>query len=239
MSLPIRAVLTGQVRPFARGRMSAIAKQPVDGPVEVGPLGLVGDTQADGVAHGGPDMAIHHYPFEHYASWAAEIVQPDGPPGIDDLLSRPGAFGENVSTMGLTEADICVGDLWQAGSALLEVSQARQPCWKLNLRFDTADMARRVQETGRSGWYYRVREGGRIGPGDALVLRERPWPDWPLSRLLHALYRDTMDRNVLAGIADLAPLSASWRLLAERRLASRAVEDWAERLQGDTSAHDG
>ena len=225
MRIVIGAVLTGRVAPLGDGSAtSAIAKTPVEGPVAVGPLGLAGDAQADRRFHGGPDKAVHHYALDHAAAWRGEL------PGLPDRLERPGAFGENVSTRGLTERDVCVGDLWRAGSALLQVSQARQPCFKLNLRFGVPDMARRVQASGRTGWYYRVIEPGTVAAGDALELVERPHPDWPLSRLLHHLYVDRLEAAALREIAGLAPLAESWRSLAARRLASGAVEDWRRRL---------
>lgn len=225
MRVAILSLLTGPVAPLGDGgTTSAIAKGPVAGPVAVGRLGLAGDAQADRRFHGGPEKAVHHYALDHAAAWRAELS------GLPDLLERPGAFGENVSTSGLTEAEICVGDLWRAGSALLQVSQARQPCFKLNLRFGVPDMARRVQASGRTGWYYRVIETGTVAAGDSLDLVERPHPDWPLSRLLHHFYVDRLDAAALRAIAALEPLSESWRALAARRLASGAVEDWRRRL---------
>ncbi len=225
MRIVIGAVLTGRVAPLGDGSAtSAIAKTSVEGPVAVGPLGLSGDAQADRRVHGGPEKAVHHYALDHAAAWRADL------PGLPDLLERPGAFGENISTHSLTEHDVCVGDLWRAGSALLQVSQARQPCFKLNLRFGVSDMARRVQASGRTGWYYRVIEEGFVAAGDALDLVERPHPDWPLSRLLHHFYVDRLDAAALREIAGLAALTESWRSLAARRLASGAVEDWRRRL---------
>ena len=91
-------------------------------------------------------------------------------------------------------------------------------------------MARRVQASGRTGWYYRVIEEGFVAAGDALDLVERPHPDWPLSRLLHHFYVDRLDAAALREIAGLAALTESWRSLAARRLASGAVEDWRRRL---------
>ncbi|MER2253085.1 MOSC domain-containing protein [Methylorubrum podarium] len=223
MRVVIEAVLTGRAAPLGT-TTSAIAKAPVEGPVAVGPLGLAGDAQADRRFHGGPEKAVHHYALDHAAAWRGEL------PGLPDLLERPGAFGENVSSHGLTEAQVCVGDLWRAGSALLQVSQARQPCFKLNLRFGVPDMARRVQASGRTGWYYRVIEPGAVAAGEALDLVERPHPDWPLSRLLHHVYVDRLNAAALREIAALAPLTESWRALAARRLASGAVEDWRRRL---------
>jgi MOSC domain-containing protein YiiM len=174
--------------------------------------------------HGGPDKAIHHYPFDHYAGWQADI-------GAHPMLAQPGAFGENLSTTGITEADICVGDRLRAGSVVLEVSQLRQPCWKLNDRFNTRDMARRVQHTGRTGWYYRVLEGGTLRAGDMLEWFERPWPHWPLARVLDVLYRNMLDRAALAEMLTL-PLTPSWRKLVEGRLARGEVESWARRIDG-------
>lgn len=133
MRVALQAVLTGRVAPLGvKGAASAIAKTPVVGPVAVGPLGLAGDEQADRRVHGGPEKAVHHYALDHAAAWRGDL------PGLRDLLEQPGAFGENFSTHGLTEHDVCVGDLWRVGSALLQVSQARQPCFKLNLRFERA-----------------------------------------------------------------------------------------------------
>ncbi|MEH3116088.1 MAG: MOSC domain-containing protein [Methylorubrum populi] len=226
MRVAIQAVLTGRVAPLGTAT-SAIAKAPVEGPVAVGPLGLSGDEQADRRVHGGPEKAVHHYALDHAAAWRADL------PGLPDLLERPGAFGENFSSHGLTEGQVCVGDLWRAGGALLQVSQARQPCFKLNLRFSVPDMARRVQASGRTGWYYRVIEPGSVAAGDTLDLVERPHPDWPLARLLHHFYVDRLDAAALRAIAVLAPLTESWRTLAARRLASGAVEDWRRRLGED------
>ncbi|MBP2297421.1 MOSC domain-containing protein [Azospirillum picis] len=221
----LKAVLAGKAVPFGRpGMASAIDKHPLDGAVEVGETGLAGDQQGDLRFHGGPDKAVHHYPFDHYAAWRHDL------PEAAARLSEPGGFGENLSTVGLTEETVCVGDLYRVGTALLQVSQARQPCWKLNHRFGVKDMARRVQTTGRTGWYCRVVEPGVIAAGDRVVLADRPLPDWPLARILHALYVDTQDARTLEGIAGLEPLARGWRDLARRRLDSGRVEDWTARL---------
>jgi MOSC domain-containing protein YiiM len=221
----IEAVLTGRAVDYTRpGSRSAIAKVPVHGPVSVGLEGLDGDEQGDRRVHGGPDKAIHHYPRDHYAAWRGEI-------GAHPLLDGPGAFGENIATLGVTEADLCLGDRLQLGTALAEVSQGRQPCWKLSDRFGIAGMARRVQDSGRSGWYYRVLETGVVQAGDDLVLLERPHPYWPLTRLAGLLYRRTLDRGELQAALEL-PLVPSWRRLFERRLEQGATESWDSRLGG-------
>ncbi len=227
MVVEISSVLVGRVAPLGRkGALSAIAKMPVTGRIAIGPTGLDGDEQADRRHHGGVEKAIHHYALDHAETWRSDLPSPP------DLIGRAGAFGENFSSRGITEAETHVGDVWRAGTALLQVSQARQPCWKLNERFGVPDMARRVQTTGRTGWYYRVLEPGTVEPGDALVLVDRPCPDWPLARLLRVFYVDRLDREALAGIARLNLLTDSWRQLAARRLEREAVEDWAPRLEG-------
>ncbi len=138
------ALLAGKARAYTRpGTMSGIDKRPLAGAVRIGELGIEGDEQDDLRVHGGPDKAVHHYAFDHYAAWRNDL-------GTLPLLEAPGAFGENISTRGITEAEVCLGDSFALGDALLEVSQGRQPCWKLNDRFGVADMARRVQATGRS-----------------------------------------------------------------------------------------
>lgn len=220
----IEAVCTGPAVPYARGSRSAIHKQPVQGPVRAGGLGLEGDAQGDLRLHGGPDKAVHHYPLEHYAAWRAEL-------GDHALLCGPGAFGENLQGQGLTEASVCLGDRWRAGEALLEVTQARQPCWKLDERFGLPGMARRVQQSRRTGWYYRVLEEGRLWAGAALVLEHRPHPQWSLARLLDLLYLPELDPVALQAASRL-PLPASWLRLMQRRIDTGVVEDWAPRLEG-------
>lgn len=215
-------IRVGQVRPFGPAT-SAIDKAPVSGPVMAGPLGLAGDEQADRRHHGGPDKALHAYALSNYPLWAAEMPDRAG-------RFRPGAFGENLVVEGLDEAGLCLGDRWRLGQALVEVSQGRQPCWKLNLRFGRPDMARRVQETGRCGWYFRVLEPGTIAAGDRAALAARPNPGWTLARTGRLLYHDRLNRADLAEFAALPGLPDSWRRLALARLQSGRTEDWSRRI---------
>jgi len=206
-STPILAVMTGRATRFRDAdEHSAIAKQPVDGPVRVGLLGLEGDEQADRKHHGGPDKAIHHYAFDHYPAWAAEL-------GEHALLATPGGFGENVSTLGLTEESVLLGDRFRLGTALIEVSHGRQPCWKLGHRFDHAPLAARIVKNRRSGWYYRVIEEGAVQAGDALALVEPGFAEWPVARLFHVLIGGghKADPGVLADLAAMPVLADAWR----------------------------
>ena len=224
-SVRVDALLTGKAVPYTRpGSHSGIDKQPRAGLIRMTECGLSGDEQGDLRVHGGIDKAVHHYAFDHYATWRSEL-------GDLPVLQHPGAFGENISTQGLTEADVCLGDRYQLGTAVLEVSQGRQPCWKLNDRFSVPNMARRVQSTGRSGWYYRVLQPGSARAGDVLILRERAHPEWSLSRLARLLYDRVLDPALLEPALAL-PLVPSWRKIIERRMQQGSVEDWGKRIDG-------
>lgn len=231
VNVKVAALLAGRTAPLGeKGVQSAIAKRPIDGPGRIGETGLVGDEQGDRRNHGGPEKALHHYPFDHYARWREEL---SAPPAI---LDAPGAFGENISTLGMTEADVCVGDVYALGSTLLQVSQGRQPCYKLNLRFGEKQMARKLQHTGRTGWYYRVLRTGVVHTGDVFELQERPHPEWSLARLLNVMFIDTLNLYALREIAALDALSPGWKQTALRRVEKNSVESWARRLGEDESA---
>jgi MOSC domain-containing protein YiiM len=187
--------------------------------------GLAGDAQGDTRNYGGTDKAVHLYPADHYAAWNDEI-------GAAPLLTESGAFGENLTVPGIGEAAVAIGDRFRLGTALVEVSQGRQPCFRLNLRFGRTDMARRMQENGKTGWYFRVVEEGDVAPGDALVLVDRAAPERTIERIRGVFYIDRLDQESLSALAALAPLAAGWRELAAKRLATRTVEDWRPRLEG-------
>jgi MOSC domain-containing protein YiiM len=214
MRYTIDALLTGKARRFgAKGEPSAIDKRAVEGRRAVGALGIAGDEQADLSVHGGPDKAIHHYPRDHYGWWAETI-------GDHALLQDAGAFGENISTSGLTESAACIGDRYRLGSALVEISQGRQPCWKLGHRFGIATLPATVVTSRRGGWYYRVIEDGAVGAGDALELIERPLPDWSVERVFHLLIGGAGKREpaALRALAAMDLLAANWRARAEKLL---------------------
>ena len=226
IDLPILSLRIGALRPLGpKGAPSGIDKSEVSAGLQLSKTGFLGDMQGDIVKHGGPEKAVHHYPFEHYAFWTREL-------GDRQILAKPGAFGENIATSGLTENEAAIGDVFRMGNAVVEISQGRQPCWKLNERFSQKTMARKVQETGRTGWYYRVLEPGTVSPGDRLSLLERRSPEWTISRIWRTFYVNTLDRSELAGIAALTRLASGWRTHAARRLESGKVEDWTRRLQG-------
>jgi MOSC domain-containing protein YiiM len=179
---------------------SGIFKEPVEGRLLAAGEGFEGDEQADLVNHGGLDKALLAYSAENLARWR-------------DVLGelRPGAFGENVTISGLDETSVCIGDLFRLGDALVECSQPRQPCWKLDRKLRRRDLGARVVETGRSGWYLRVLEPGLVGAGDAVVLADRPHPRWPVARAARIMHRVDGDARDAAELAAIPELAASWR----------------------------
>jgi len=181
---------------------SGIYKEPIAGHVWVGKLNLTGDGQADLLHHGGPDRPILAYSADHYAFW-------------QDVLGRPelpfGMFGENFTVSGAHEDSVCLGDVYQVGDAVIEVSQPRIPCWKLGRRTGSADVPARAATTGRTGWYLRVLHEGHVTSGQTLTLVERPWPDWSITRA-HQVYRGRrLDRYAALALAGCQALSTDWR----------------------------
>jgi len=233
MTACAHSLLRGPVGPLGpKGIESGIDKRRVNEPTWLGPEGLEGDSVADRRHHGGLEKALHHYAFDHYAYWRT-VLDP-----VPSILGMPGAFGENLSSLGttgiaMTEDTVCIGDIYRIGDALVQVSQGRQPCFKLNLRFGITDMALRLQQSGRTGWYYRVLETGYLQPGAPIELVERPLPSWSLSRAIDLLFRRTLALDDLAELASLPELAPSWRQLAARRVETRTVESWKRRLNGE------
>lgn len=227
---PIEALLTGRARALGTPEvLSGIGKKARPGALWLALDGLEGDEQGDRVYHGGPEKALHHYAAEHYPYFHAWY--PDSP-----VPWLAGAFGENVSTLGMSEREVHVGDVFRVGRTLVQVSQGRQPCFRVNLRFARPDAALVLQASGRTGWYYRVLREGWLEAGDAFELVDRPCPDWPLARAIAAMFPDDMQapglREDWQQASRLAPLAQRWRTTFERRLASGQIEDWSMRLNG-------
>ena len=213
MSVVVEAICTGLPKPFNGAEMSAIDKRPVRGKVAIRSFGIEGDMVADTVHHGGADMAVHHYPRDHYAPWDAWL-------GGHDLLARPGAFGENIVATGLVETAVHIGDRFRLGSALLEVSQPRKPCWKIEHRFGRKGMVARIVAQHCSGWYYRVIEEGEAAAGDALVREAAGHEDWPVARVFAALFDPDVRESAYAlrELSELPALSAKERGRAAAKL---------------------
>lgn len=186
--------------------VSSIDKQPVATPeLEVTELNLEGDQQADtrplprgGQVHGGPHQAVYAFPIEHY-------------PRLESLLGRSlawGFMGENLTVRGVTEEDVCIGDVWRWGSARLQVSAPRGPCYKLGIRMGRQALRTVVREEGLVGWYLRVLVPGRVPTTGTISCEERHAADITVAQVQAAIN----DRaNTYSDIASLAPLSPSVR----------------------------
>ncbi len=216
MSLVVSAICAGKAIPFRDGESSAIAKRELAGPVTFHVLGIAGDQQADQVHHGGPEMAVHHYPLDHHAYWRDEL-------GNHALLDDPGAFGSNLAVSGMTEGDVLLGARYRLGSVLLEACQPRKPCWKIEHRFGEKGMVKRILATGRCGWFYLVLEGGTAQAGDRLELVEEGLPGWTMQRLFDGIWGTSTPTSSegLREIAGLHRLADTLRGKIEGMIAQR------------------
>lgn len=181
---------------------TSIFKSPVAGRVRVRAENLDGDRQSDRTVHGGIDKAVYAYPSEHYPFWRREL-------GLAELPW--GAFGENLTTEGLTEDGVCIGDRIRVGSAELAVTQPRQPCYKLALRFGRPDVVKRFQKSGRSGFYVAVIREGELAAGDSLELVPYGGDRISIADLARAFYDRHAEPALLRRLAGLPALSESWR----------------------------
>lgn len=183
---------------------SAIGKKPVQGDCQILETGLEGDTCADLSVHGGPDQALHHYAADHMPFWQSYHAE-------QATTFKPGCFGENVATTGLDEHTLCTGDVLTMGTARVQVSQGRQPCWKLDAHIGRKDMAYSFRKTCKTGWYYRVLEAGTVKPDSFMHVIERPAPQWSIHDVIAARFSREIPDSTLEDLANLALLSAEWR----------------------------
>ncbi len=181
--------------------LTSIFKQPVRGRVAVRRHNLEGDRQSDLTVHGGPYKAVYCYPAEHYEFWKAEL------PGME--LPYP-MFGENLTTEGMSEELACIGDQFRFGSAVLQVTQPRMPCFKLGIRFGRSDIVKRFWRSGRSGIYFSVVEEGDVGAGDAIERTFRVEDGISVADVVR-LYRGDAKSPDLLGRALRAPLFGGWK----------------------------
>ena len=188
--------------PMQRAFTSAIWKEPVVGPIAVETLGLRGDAVANTRVHGGPDQALLMYAASHYPLWRNEW-------GRDDV--GPGNFGENLTVSGMTEEEVCIGDVLEVGSATLQVSHPRSPCSTLARRHQMRDMIEQVNRNGRSGWYLRVRKEGEVEAGQPIRLVDRPCPAWSVRRAARAMLERKNHPDTARALARCAALSREWR----------------------------
>ncbi|MGA7623466.1 MAG: MOSC domain-containing protein [Candidatus Acidiferrales bacterium] len=188
---------------------TSIFKEPVRGHVMMRRLDLDGDKQADLSVHGGPNKAVYAYPSEHYSFWRSELP---------DMDLRWGAFGENLTTEGLNETDIHIGDRFRIGEATVVVTQPRVPCFKLAAKFQRDDILKRFLASGRSGFYFSVVEEGMVAAGDSIERIETDENGISVTDI-NNLFRGDKDIALLRRATVLDPLPVDWREHFSQKLA--------------------
>ncbi|TWU22031.1 6-N-hydroxylaminopurine resistance protein [Novipirellula galeiformis] len=211
----------GDAKPWTSGFL----KESVTEPLWLGTTNLEGDGQADRVHHGGPHKAVCVYAAAHYPEWRRTLQKPD-------LIW--GDFGENFTVENLIETEVCIGDTWNVGSATVQVSQPRQPCWKLARRWQIKDLALQVQQSGRTGWYFRVLVEGLVQRAMPLTLVERSHPEWTIAEANRIMHHDKHDRDAAARLAALPTLSPSWKTTLTNRVEKHVEPDADMRLEGES-----
>ena len=204
----VLSVNVGGIRQFeynGRPAVSAIWKSPVSGRVAARGVNLEGDDQADREAHGGPDKAVYAYAVEDTRWWEEDLGH----------SLEHGQFGENLTTEGIDVTSALVGERWEIGSVVLEVSEPRVPCWRLGVRMEDKRFPRRFAEVGRPGTYFRIAVEGELGAGDAIRVVERPDHDLSIGDVFRIYMRD---RNEAERLLSAPQISASWRRWAQRQL---------------------
>jgi MOSC domain-containing protein YiiM len=191
---------------------TGIFKRSVAGPCMVRALNLNGDHQADLAVHGGPDKAVYAYPSEHYEFWRRELP---------DLDLPWGAFGENLTTEGMAEGEVSIGDLLRIGGAELVVTQPRLPCYKLEVRLGEG-MVKRFLESRRTGFYLRVAKEGLVEAGDAIERIGREQEEVRVADITRLYAFDKGDRETMRNAVRIAALPESWKSYFEERLESEA-----------------
>ena len=199
----VTAVCVGELGELTQGERtvpSAFDKRPVAGAVRLTAGGVVGDAIGNTRDHGTPDKAALLYPAVHHDRWAADFGKPIG----------PGGLGENVTLAGVTEADVCVGDTWRLGSAVVQVTQPRHPCWKIDAHHGVAGLTAAVLGSGATGWYVRVLDDGDVAAGDVAELVERPHAEMSVQRCNDVFLRRNDWQDEWAAIVACEALSREW-----------------------------
>jgi len=188
---------------------TSIFKAPVPGRVRVAQLNLEGDQQSDLSVHGGVDKAVYAYPSEHYPFWRREL------PGMD--LSW-GVFGENLTTEGLLEETLHIGDRLRVGSSEFLVTQPRMPCFKLGIRFGRPDIVKRFLQSGRSGFYFAVLQEGEVAAGDSIELLKQDEHGVTVADVVNLYRNDANNQDTLRRVSELPSLPNNWREYFRKRL---------------------
>ncbi len=227
VGLPQNLGVENATDPMDKPWTTGFFKEKVAGRIRLGKTNLDGDGQADLQHHGGLEKAVNVYPSEHYSYWREELKK-------REMLF--GAFGENFTTAGLLEQTACIGDVFSIGEAVVQISQPRQPCWKLARRWRIKDLAAKVQKTGLTGWYFRVLQEGCVEENLIFRLLERPHPVWTVSLANTIMHRRKHDIEAARLLASCPALSQNWRESLSKRATAGKTTDTSQRLVGDNES---
>ena len=201
--------------------LTAIFKEPVAGAVAIRELNLAGDQQADLTVHGGLEKAVYAYPAEHYEYWRKQL-------SADSLPW--GAFGENLTTEGLWEDTLCIGDVLRVGSAVLQITQPRMPCYKLQIRFNRDDMIKHFLLSGRSGFYFSVIERGDVAAGSKVEILDRDPDGVTVSDIVRLYLGQTRDPELLQRARSVGSLPHNWKTQLLLRAQNQVSNPWSSAL---------
>ncbi len=188
---------------------TGIHKQPVTRPVLVGVEGLEGDVQVDRANHGGPDKAVYAYTHENYPYWASAM----GHPGY-----TCGHFGENLTLTGMPDESVHIGDIWQIGPVITQVTQPRVPCFKLGIKMDDAGFVERFLHSGRVGFYLRILAGGYLEAGQTLRCLETGPSRLSIRDAMLAIVKNSRQSDIIRQALSIPALSGAWRQDLQKRL---------------------
>jgi len=214
--LSVNLAVPGTLRVRGREVPSGIFKEPADGRIPLHLESLEGDVQVDRRYHGGREKAVYAYSSEHNAYWAHEL-------GVGEPLP-PGYFGENFTTRDLLEEDVAVGDVFRVGTARVQVTTPRTPCFKLGLRVGSPRFLKTFLASGRLGFYLRVLHEGDVGAGDAIERIDRVANPLKISELIRLLYFHPVEKSSLESALEAGALGAGLRSQLEERLGSLGAE---------------
>lgn len=215
----IKKILVGHVKQFGHSDVidpidrkweTGMFKEEVHEKIWLGKNGLTGDEVADTINHGGPEKAVFAYPVVHYEFWKKQFE-------ISGI--GIGAMGENMAVDHMDEHSICIGDTYRFGDAVIQVSQPRQPCWKPARRFRRIDFALQIQNSGKTGWYFRVLKEGFVKGGLELSLLEQPYPQWTIAKCNEVMHVKKNDLKLAQELASCKFLAESWKQTLKKRLA--------------------
>ncbi|MCR8643217.1 MOSC domain-containing protein [Paenibacillus sp. N1-5-1-14] len=204
---------------------TGIFKKPVSEGLMLTKLGFIGDGQADTKHHGGPDKAVCAFCYEHFPYWTEQLGRE----------MEFGAFGENITLEGMLEGDVCIGDTFKLGEAVVQITQPRQPCFKLSVRYEAPKLPVQMQDTGYTGFYFRVLEEGIVTPDAKLELMSRHELGVTVDYANRIMHHEKTNVEGMQTLLAVDALSESWRATFNKRIDG-VVIDTSERLEGKSSS---